>query len=325
MTGVGRQQTFVLIIKQNNTMKTLLLSTWLAFGTIAAIAQTQWINRSIPYQPTPAATTPISAGYLPENPARPFRGNVLYLPGFADSYQNHTPYLRTLAQEGYRIISFDYPGMGSSTTPVGAYRITTPDTPYQLSEVARVVWAHLANQQAGADTNRVAISWCIGSLIALQLTHQHWLDANVFYAPSYKSRPSTLFLRDRERWLSSAEPSETQHIRPIYPESPLKVLAFAKNIKQSASILRRQPLRKEQTGIAFVTGERDRFIVGGAYLKQVLAQQAPGFEQVDLPQARHEIHNETATIRDAVGKRTLLFLNTYFSATTTLVASRGAN
>jgi hypothetical protein len=73
------------------------------------------------------------------------------------------------------------------------------------------------------------------------------------------------------------------------------------------------------------THEQDRFIVGGAYLKQVLAQQAPGFEQVDLLQARHEIHNETATIRDAVGKRTLLFLSTYFSAITTPVASRGAN
>src|SRR5687768_12216015 len=49
-----------------------------------------------------------------ENPVTPVRSDAMFFIGFADRADNHGPLFRSLAAQGIRVISFDYPSHGES-------------------------------------------------------------------------------------------------------------------------------------------------------------------------------------------------------------------
>jgi hypothetical protein len=65
----------------------------------------------------------IRAGFLKENPATTFKGNILYFEGLADSMLNHLPLFTALTNEGFRVIAFDYMGQGGSNGSMNNTRL----------------------------------------------------------------------------------------------------------------------------------------------------------------------------------------------------------
>lgn len=220
--------------------------------------------------------------------------SILYLPGFGDSFLNHIPFFDILAREGYEIVGFDYPGSGSARGSLSKMRIIG-NKEHELRTIAKFVWEILGTNKE----KKIALSWCIGSLVALQLAYEKWLTHNIMLAPSYKSRVGTAFLFDREKHLSSINnKNDDTHIIPIRPRNPLQVLPFSLNIKISARKIEKLKIPQTVKGLVFATADKDEFIHGGEYLKRRVQETAPHFEIVDFSDSKHEIHNESVEIRD---------------------------
>lgn len=228
----------------------------------------------------------------------------MYLPGFGDSFLNHIPFFDILAREGYEIIGFDYPGSGSARGSLSKMRIIG-NKEYELRTITKLIWETLATNKE----KKVALSWCIGSLVAIQLAHEGWLTHSIMLAPSYKSRMGTIFLLDREKHLSSVNKNEDNHIMPIRPRNPLQVLPFSFNIKISARKIERLKIPQMVKGLVFATADKDKFIHGGEYLRKRVRETAPHFEMVDFSDSKHEIHNESIEIRNRALQKIIHWLS----------------
>ena len=236
--------------------------------------------------------------------------SILYLPGFGDSFLNHNDFFERLCNEGYEIISFDYPGSGASYGPLPKLQFFNKGTNRDLTTIAKFVWNTLATRQ----DKRISLSWCIGSLIAIQLAHENWLSGAIHIAPSYQSKISTIVIFHRERHLSSASVPESDHLVPIRPQNPLQNIAFALNIKISARKIQKLIIPKTVKGVVFYTGIDDRFMFGGAHLRNRIQETAPHFTVLDYAHAKHEVHNEREEIKSQATREIFKWLKNNFGS-----------
>lgn len=247
-------------------------------------------------------TLALRAGYRPEAPGVPFRGDLLYLEGFADSMMNHGPYFDALNAAGYRVVSFDYPGQGGSPGSMNQLR---------MQDIVDLGGAALARYGRG-EGPRAVLGWSTGGLAAYMMAHQGRADRVVMLAPGIHVRfvvgklgKATLETLTSRRF----PPGEDPHVDPIRQGLPALVPGFAQSLVRTAYASHRWTLPAGVRGLAFLTGPGDRYVRGAASA-QVLAAKAPGVTRVELPESWHEPDNEVEPIRQQVIARTLAFLST---------------
>lgn len=266
-------------------------------------------------------------GVTPQLASIPFKGCVLYLEGLGDSISNHIPLFSFLADNGYRVISFDYMGQGGSS---GSMNDTTVNdylgTGAQITTQAKFFWGR---HEECAKRPRLVIGWSTGGLAAYSLANEGWANAVVLIAPGivpkkfvgesahwawweFPFRPViTLETLTRNRFVNQWNP----HVDPIKPDSPLKVPWFALNLLSTAKAARSWKIPPTVAGLVFLSSNSDTY-VDARKTAQVLRMNAPLFTVIQEQGALHEIDNELPTAANDLRSTAVKFFNLFASSPT---------
>ena len=247
-----------------------------------------------------------------------FKGCVMYLEGLGDSIVNHQPLFSYLADNGYRVISFDYMGQGGSE---GSMDDTTIDdflnTRAQITRQAKFFWRQ---HHECAQSPHMVIGWSTGGLAAYTLAHEGWANAIVLIAPGIDPNwfvGETAHLR---WWKFPFQPIITlrtltrnqtiQQPDPIRPDTPLRLPFFDENLMLTAAASRHWKINQRIAGLVFLSGDNDSYVDSEA-TRAVLKANAPAFAVVQYRGALHELDNELAPVASDLRLRTVLFFNFY--------------
>jgi len=147
----------------------LIVTAVLSFGASAADFFDREFTLEVTQTPVDLVTTRIRVGSF--DARRSDRATVIYLHGFADTYDNHEAMLTSLHRAGMRVISYDYPGHGKSTGALWAW---------DIKRVAGIVREILNSREFTEGPNAVnrrlpviLAGWSTGATIAIR-TAQSW-------------------------------------------------------------------------------------------------------------------------------------------------------
>lgn len=260
----------------------------------------------------------VRAGYIEENRAVPFRGNVVYLQGLGDSMRNHLPLFNRLADEGYRVITFDYFGQGGTAGSMNEMTVE------RIADMGGFVYRKFARDQDTAPI--ILIGWSTGGLAAYRAAkygfNNKWPDAVVLMAPGIvipwmigdrfqlglipkfsQITLETLTKRPRGFFDNTCDP----HLDPIKPTSPLQALTFSKNLLSDARASKKWKINRIVKGLALFPGAKDTY-VKGYQSKYVVEMNAPHFEVIQHDESFHEMDNETNPKPEVIQQNILRFL-----------------
>jgi alpha-beta hydrolase superfamily lysophospholipase len=242
-------------------------------------------------------TAKIRSGFIREDQAAPFRGNVIYYEGLGDSMLNHLPLFNLVAKAGYRVIAFDYMGQGGSSGSMNDTRILG------ITEIGSQIWLKHARDLA-LFPKKTIIGWSTGGLAAYAeaALRPEQISNLVLIAPGLAPN---MFVGENN-WLRGVinritlstltsaryeNGTANPHIDPISPPSPLDVWSFALDLIATAYEMRRVPLVPNVNGFVLLSGPNDTY-VDAERTRFVLERRAPHFKIIEYPRALHEIDNE---------------------------------
>ncbi len=255
----------------------------------------------------------IRAGYLPENPNVPFKGNVIYYEGLGDSMLNHLPLFKTLTESGYRVIAFDYMGQGGSSGSMDDTRIK------DIGYLGNQIWRRFA-RDLDSFPKRNIIGWSTGGLAAfVQAANEQTINKIILIAPGIAPKSlvgeqhpflgkidlitlATLTTRSYTNGLKNP------HVDPIKPTSPLEVKRFAFDLQLTALQARHHQIDKRIRGFVLLSGKEDTY-VDAEKTRKILLSAAPHFQIKQYGGALHEIDNESEPNGSASHYDILDFLN----------------
>lgn len=249
----------------------------------------------------------IRAGRLMER--APFKGNILYYQGLADSMLNHAPLFTKLTKAGYRVIAYDYQGQGGSTGSMNDTRIAT------IPLHGDLVFARYARP---TTDKKIIMGWSTGGLAAyMAAATRQDIGKIILIAPGIA--PRILVGEGLRGWplneitmesLTSADyhgQLQDPHIDPIRPNSPLVVPFFSIDLLKTAAKARKTFISQSVKGLVLISGEGDSFVDGKKTIK-LLKTLAPHFKLKQFLNGRHEIDNESEEISTVAHQTILDFL-----------------
>jgi len=266
-----------------------------------------WHLAPFPYSTGLPLRAPVSirAGYYGESPDAPFRGNILYFEGFADSMLNHDPLFAKLSAAGYRVIAFDYMGQGGSGGSMNDTRLVDPVVPgLQVRALAERVYERF--RRADGPARKVVLGWSTGGLAAYDVAARGGADAAVLIAPGLCVR-SVVKVSVETLTHAKPAPAADPHVDPVKPSSPLLAPGFAANMLLAPRIIRGEAMPPGVKGLVLLAGE-DHY-VDAACIGRALDERAPSFERHLYPGAEHELDNEVPEVADDVAARIVDFLS----------------
>jgi alpha-beta hydrolase superfamily lysophospholipase len=273
-------------------MKSLLLA--LVFSSFASASDLKVRHLEV------AKGLELRVGVLPAKGEA--RGDILYLPGFADRLDNHGPLFTAWSEKGFRVVSFDYPGHGESRGRKNS-----------INRFGFAALADFASQVEAAtreDSHRPLLlaGWSTGGLLAVRIlqagpTLGRDPKGVLLFAPGV----SVYTLVGKNGFVT--EPTLTSnpnppHTGPIRPVSPLLVPVFAASLL-SHSHMAWQSAVPEIPMLVLVGGDReDRYAKTREVKRWALRQREWRDSSVTAFQCRgafHELDNEPgatgATVR----------------------------
>lgn len=252
----------------------------------------------------------IRAGVLePEGTAV---SEILYLPGFADRFDNHPHLLGQLAAAGHRIISFDYPAHGETGGNLDEHPIA------DLSHIAHTVVEKLGRHH---KLPLLLAGWSIGGLLAVRIaqeqgqpdtsfTRWHRPPAGlVLLAPSVAPRTmvgKNGFVTDSTL---SSHP-QPPRAGPTRPQAPVQALLFGVSLLHHAELARNAALPTSLPVLLIVGGQHsDRYVksddlIGWAELQRTHEVALSGLACAG---AYHELDNEPEPIGSQVRRAVVAF------------------
>lgn len=242
------------------------------------------------------------------DPAGEPKGDILFLHGFADRFDNHLPLFETWRDAGFRVISFDYPSHGETCgSGIDNFRINGIAALAVFVEV-------LTRQPSSIDRPLLLAGWSTGGLVATRMMEAPEIAP---MAPSVRVRPVKGafllapgvdvklvvgdFARVTEETLTS-DPNPP-HRGEITPRSPVNTPLFAADLILNAHHARRDPFPKNIPTMVVTGGENEDVYVKTAGVKDwVNARQDENARVFGLgcEGARHELDNEARPFRDDV-------------------------
>jgi alpha-beta hydrolase superfamily lysophospholipase len=264
---------------------------------------TSWVLQQVPALVTSKRTVSLRAGYLPEAQDQPFRGNILYMEGFADSMLNHQSLFQALTRQGFRLISFDYPGQGGSEGSMNMSSIP------RIQELGRQIWDRFARRDG--PQMRTWMGWSTGGLAAYLEASKEGVERVILIAPGIhihpivgrrgKVTPDTLTSHQNKRL-------PDPHLEPPFPTAPARFPRFAASILKNSLVSQQREISSGISGLVLLSGPEDRYVRGAA-TRKTLQRRAPHFTVLTFEAALHEIHNEVEPIAAEAQEMILEFLH----------------
>ncbi|MFP5384492.1 MAG: alpha/beta hydrolase [Bacteriovoracia bacterium] len=251
----------------------------------------------------------IRGGYLPHQGE--FKGNILYFQGLGDSMLNHDPLFKKLAQEGYRVIAFDYMGQGGSTGSMNKTRIE------YIPWIGERVWNRFAFRKNDFQEKTI-IGWSTGGLAAYLSASKSKADKVILIAPGIAPRkivgegifnkiPNEITLETLTTDVYFDQ-SSNPHRDAIKPNTPFKVPEFSANLLITAKKIQKVRVPEYVKGMMLLSGENDTY-VNAEKSRKIVRKNAPHFSIRSYEGALHEIDNERPEIREEAHRDILDFLN----------------
>ena len=262
-----------------------------------------WLIEKLEYRTSCGKELEIRMGHLEEAGAVPFRGNILYYQGFADSMLNHDPLFTTLTDAGYRIVAFDYPGQGGSSGNMNNIDVM------EITRIGDVVLERLERRTA-APGKKITLAWSTGGLAAYLAASRQEVDAVILIAPGIHVRAlvgrfgAVTLPTLTSRPVGEGDP----HVDPIRPASPLLVPLFAARLLATSIRSHGWTIPASVKGLVVLTGAKDRYVKPGP-TEKTLRRQAGHFEILSMPDSLHEVDNEVDTYRLPMLQAVLTFLH----------------
>jgi alpha-beta hydrolase superfamily lysophospholipase len=236
----------------------------------------------------------------------PVRADVLFLIGFADRADNHGPLFESMANAGYRVISFDYPSHGESNCG----GLDSQDFA-SLSKMAEEIIAPLTE-----DSFRplYLTGWSTGGLLAMRIAQLNYFSNRtiaglLLLAPGLATymAPGDWGTVTLDTLLSNPNPP---HRGPIKPTSPFSFIKFGLILIGNGIAARNERLPKVPI-LIFLGGSKSDVYADTSTIRRWI-----WFEQrfhsnlfaIQCDHAKHELDNETEPIGGEVRSNFLNFL-----------------
>lgn len=245
-----------------------------------------------------------------KEPSGPLRGDVMFLEGFADRFDNHKPLFDALAAAGLRVIAFDYPSHGETCGKgLNSFDFV------QLAEMAGKV----DQAKASAGKPLYLAGWSTGGLLAVRMAQKN--------NPTSGLRPiagmALLAPGVDVQFVLSVDPAtltsnpEPPHVAGPKPSSPLAVPLFAAALKINA-LKSQAPVNGVPTLVITGDLEKDKYVDTAGVRSWVDARIAggdpvtglscPALGEDGATGGRHELDNEPDPQGSAVRTAAVEFL-----------------
>lgn len=253
----------------------------------------------------------IRAGFMEENKLVPFKGNIIYFEGLADSMLNHKPLFSKLTAAGFRVIAFDYIGQGGSTGSMNSTRLN------DIPRLGSIIYKRYA-RDLSKYAKPIVLGWSTGGLAAYLMAIDNSASKVILIAPGivpnfiigeqdfreFEFDKITLNTLTSKRYeINEYNP----HVDRIFPSSPLKIKDFAVDLFATSIKARKMKINPQVKGLVLLSGEKDSY-VNSRKGSKILKAKAPTFAQIYYPKSLHEIDNEVSVIADDAHRQILAFL-----------------
>lgn len=237
-----------------------------------------------------------------ELPLKKHLADVLFLTGFSDRADNHKPLFSLLANEGYRVISFDYPSHGETNClNLDLHNFTS------ISNLA----VNLLSMPAYKSTKPLYLSgWSTGGLMAYRMLQRKYFgDRNisgaVMIAPglSVYPIPGEHGIVTQNSLLSNLNPP---HSGPIKPISPLLFLGFSSSLITNSVLAKNQDVPRTPILMLLGDDKLDVYADTADIRNWYVSNRRSSFDAFQCTGAKHEIDNEIKPIGSSARQ---LFLN----------------
>ena len=234
------------------------------------------------------------------DPTGEARGDVLFLHGFSDRFDNHLPLFEGWRAAGLRVVAFDYPSHGE-TCGRGIDRFKIEG----LAKLASFVEEH--TRPASARPLVVA-GWSTGGLVAVRtlqvpsLALGRKVDGAFLLAPGLDVK---VLVGDKQRVTleTLTHDPAPPHRGEISPSSPLQTPLFSSDLLLHARHARKDAYPKDVPTVVVTGGEREDVYANTAGVRDwVETRRAEGaaVQGLACDGGRHELDNELPPIRDEV-------------------------
>lgn len=234
-------------------------------------------------------------------------GDVLFFIGYADRADNHEPLFSLLAQNGFKVVSFDYPSHGE--TNCGILNLHTYTSLMTIAgEVERAFRTSL-------KAPLILGGWSTGGLLAVRLLQTNFfterIPAKLFLlAPGISVYPlvgGDGIIRE-STLLSNPNPP---HRGPITPISPLITPFFSTNLIANSLLAQHQDLPSNtQTLVILADDKEDLYAKSQIVRVWTRKQKMAGriLTALQCLNSKHEIDNEVEPIGSTARESILAFL-----------------
>lgn len=230
----------------------------------------------------------------------PARGDILYLPGLGDRLDNHGPLFSSWTEQGFRVVSFDYPSHGGTYGPMNHLDFYNFNALMGLAEKVETA----TREETGRPL--LLAGWSTGGLLATRLVQTSRLERKpqglILFSPgvSVYALIGEMGVITQRTLTSNPSPP---HAGPIRPISPLPYPAFSAALLTNAALSRSQALAPIPTLLMMGGDETDRYVKVPQlrnWVQDQRGRQASDLKAVQCQGARHEIDNEPGSVGPTV-------------------------
>jgi alpha-beta hydrolase superfamily lysophospholipase len=231
------------------------------------------------------------------------KGDVLFLHGFSDRFDNHLPLFEGWRRAGMRVIAFDYPSHGETCgRGLDRYRING------IAKLASFVEKH--TRPANDARPFLLAGWSTGGLVSVRMLQSSGIALERPVAGAFLLAPGVdvRFLVGDKQIVTQetlTHDPNPPHRGPISPKSPLQTPLFAADLTLNAGHARKDAYpTKVPTFVVTGGEEEDVYADTKGVVAWVEARQKEGARVYGLgcKDGRHELDNEAAPMGPDVQK-----------------------
>ncbi len=245
-------------------------------------------------------TLKLHVGEYAPPPGKEVVGDILYLHGFADAFQNHLPLFREWTRAGFRVVAFDLPGHGRTT---GEGRLGTIDA-FGVDDLAAIAALVEARTRVDRDRPLLIAGWSTGGLIAARMVEGKHLallgrrpSGMILFAPGIPVLPfigtkSPRYPFGEVTLETLTHRTDREGLLPIQPRSPSDVPLFALNLLKTSYETQHAPFPVWLPTLTLAAGAREDKYVSTSGVKRWAKAQGGRMVGVECPRSRHWLDNE---------------------------------
>ncbi len=235
-------------------------------------------------------------------------GDILYIHGFADRFDNHIPLFQTWSAAGFRVIAFDLPSHGEDS---GSENNLNGFSFRDLAELA----AKIEAETRPLNPRPLFLAgWSTGGLIVVRALQENWgpfrpISGAILFAPGVSVRKFPWTFGNRLGFVTDqtlTHDPHPPHVGPNKPNTPFwssLIAAFAPRLVAESVLSQHLSYPTDIPTLVVTGGDREDVYAKEWVVRDWVNEQnkarvnsaKPLIIDLSCPHAMHELDNETPT------------------------------